>query len=104
VRVDPAGGHDHAFGGDDLSARSDHDVHARLHVGIAGLADRGDPRAADADVGLDDSPVVDDQRVGDHAVHRVRRPRAVDALALAHAVADRLAAAELDLLAVAAGA
>src|SRR5690606_15839794 len=46
----------------------------------------------------------DDQRVGDHAVHRVRRPRAVDALALAHAVAERLAATELDFLAVAAGA
>ncbi len=40
--------------------------HARRHalheVGVAGLADAGDAAVADADVGLDDAPVVDDQR------------------------------------------
>ena len=40
--------------------------------------------------------MIDDERVGDHGVGRVLR----DALALAHAVADHLAAAELHLLAV----
>ena len=39
VRVDAAGGDDHAFAGDDLGARADDDVDARLDVGIAGLAD-----------------------------------------------------------------
>jgi hypothetical protein len=102
VAVDAAGGDDHAFAGNDLGARADDDVHARLHVGVAGLADGRDAAALDADVGLDDAPVVDDQRVGDHAVHRLRAG-AVDALALAHAVADGLAAAELDFFAVAAG-
>ena len=55
-----------------------------------------------ADVGLDDAPVVDDQRVGDARVSIV--PLARGALALRHAVADGLAAAELHLFAVAAGA
>ena len=104
VAVDRAGGDDHALGGDDLGAGPDDDVHARLHVRVAGLADGADARAAQADVGLDDAPVVDDQRIGDHAVHRLGRAGPVDHLALAHAVADGLAAAEFDLFAVAAGA
>ena len=41
-----------------------------MSVGIAGLADADDPAVPDADVGLDDAPVVDDQRVGDHQVER----------------------------------
>ena len=36
--------------------------------GVAGLADAGDPAVLDADVGLDDAPVVEDQRVGDDGV------------------------------------
>ena len=68
--VDAAGGDDHAFAGDDLGAGADDDVDARLDVGIAGLADAGDAAVLDADVGLDDAPVVDDQRVGDHGVDR----------------------------------
>jgi hypothetical protein len=72
------------------------DRHARLDVRIAGLADAGDAAALDGDVGLDDSPVVDDQRVGDHRVGDFGSRL----LALPHAVADDLAAAELDLLAV----
>ena len=90
-----------AFAGDDLGARADDDVDARLHVGVAGLADGGDAAVLDADVGLDDAPVVEDQRVGDHGVDRALGARA---LALRHAVADGLAAAELHFLAVAAGA
>ena len=50
-----------------------------------------------ADIGLDDAPVIDDQRVGDH---RVDRAFGLRRLRLAHAVADDLAAAEFDLLAV----
>ncbi len=51
----------------------------------------------EADVGLVDAGVVDDQRVGDDGIDG-----AVGAgdLGLAHAVADHLAAAELHLLAV----
>jgi hypothetical protein len=70
---------------------------AGLDVGIAGLADRRDAAVGDADVGLDDAPMVEDQRVGDH---RVDGALALAPLALPHAVADHLAAAELDLLAI----
>ena len=68
----------------------------RLRVGIAGLADPDDVPVLDADVGFDDAPMVEDQRVRDDHVDAVRG----FALALSHAVADDLAAAELDLVAV----
>ena len=72
------------------------DGDAGLDVGIARLADAADAAVLDADVGLDDAPVVEDHRVGDDRVGHLGR----DALALAHAVADDLAAAELHLFAV----
>ena len=56
-----------------------------------------DAAVLDADVGLDDAPVIDDQRIGDDECRRLSRG---GALALAHAVADHLAAAELHFLAV----
>ena len=96
VRIDASGRYDHALARDDLGRRADHDVDAGLNVGIAGLADGADATVLDADVGFDDAPVIDDQRVGDHRVGHV----AGAALALPHAVADHLAAAELHLLAV----
>ena len=97
VAVDAARGDDLAFARDRLGARPDDDVDAGLDVGIAGLADRDDAAVLQADIGLHDAPVIEDQRVGDHGVDGALRARA---LALAHAVADHLAAAELHLLAV----
>src|SRR5690606_19521636 len=91
------GGEDLALAGDRLGAGADDDVDAGLDVGIARLADAADLAVADADIGLDDAPVVDDERVGDH---RVDRPFGAAHLRLAHAVADHLAAAELHLLAI----
>src|ERR1035437_8113593 len=96
VRVDAAGGDDHALAGDDLGARADDDVDARLDIRIARLADAADASVFERDVGLDDAPVIDDHRVGDHGVGAVLR----HALALAHAVADDLATAELHFLAI----
>ena len=64
--------------------------------GLPGLADRDDPAVADADVGLDDAPVVEDDRAGDDQVGRALgagRER------LAHRLADHLAAAEHRLVA-----
>ena len=49
------------------------------------------------DVGFDDAPVVEDDGVGDDGVDGAARARD---LALAHAVADDLAAAEFHLFAV----
>ena len=97
VGVDPAGGEDAALAGDHLGARADDDVDAGLDVGVAGLADGGDAAVAQAHIGLDDAPVVEDQRVGDDGVDRTG---GAGRLRLPHAVADHLAAAELHLLAV----
>ena len=91
------GGEDLALAGDGFGRRSDDDVDAGLDVGIAGLADAGDLAVLDADVGLDDAPVVDDQRIGDD---RVDGAFAARELRLAHAVADDLAATEFHLLAI----
>src|SRR5438477_7258411 len=87
---------DQSLAGDDLGARADHDVHAGLDVGIPGLAELRDLSVLDRDVALDDAPPVDHQRIGDHRVGAILRL----ALALSHAVADHLAAAELHFLAV----
>ncbi len=98
VRVEPAGGEDLALAGDHFGRRADDDGHARLDVGIARLADGDDPAVLQPDIGLDDAGHrIDDQRVGDH---RIDRPARARHLALAHAVADHLAAAELHLLAI----
>ncbi len=86
-----------AFAGDDLRAGADDDVDARLDVGIAGLADGRDAAVLDGDIRLHDSPMVEDQRIGDDGVDRAG---GTAPLALAHAVADHLAAAELHLLAI----
>ena len=96
MRVDAPGGQDLAFTRDRLGTGTDHDVDARLHIRVACLADADDPAVLDSDVGLDHAPVVEDQRVGDHHVHDLRRRL----LALPHAVSDHLAAAELDLVTV----
>src|SRR5262249_3249694 len=77
-------------------ARADHDVDTRLHVWIAALANAHDASVLDADVGLDDAPMVDDQGIGDDGVDDVRGV----ALALTHAIADDFAAAEFDFFAV----
>ncbi len=82
---------------DHLGAGTDDDGDVGLDVGIAGLADGRDAVALEADIGLHDAPVVEDQRIGDDGVDGTLP---VGDLALAHAVADHLAAAELHLLAV----
>src|SRR6266851_7586513 len=92
-----AGGNDAAFAGDRLGSRPDDDVDPGLNVGIAGLADAADPAVADADIGFDDAPVVEDHGIGDDGIDRTL---GAGRLPLPHAVADHLAAAELDLLAI----
>ena len=97
MAVDAAGSDDHAFAGDDFGAGADDYRDAGLDVRVAGLADGGDAAVLQADVGLDDAGHgIDDQRVGDDGIDGFRR----NALALAHAVADDLAAAEFHFFAV----
>jgi hypothetical protein len=75
MRVDAAGGEDLALAGDRLGAGADDDVDARLVSGLPAL-----PMATiavlQADIGLDDAPVVDDQRIGDDGVDRALGARA----------------------------
>ncbi len=97
VPVDESGRKDLALACDRLRTRSDDDVDARLDIRIAGLANADDLAVLDANVGLDDAPVIDDERVGDDGVDRAF---AAAELRLPHAVADDLAAAELHLLAI----
>ena len=97
MHVEAAGGDDLAFTGDHFGTGTDDDRDAGLDIGIAGLADGGDPPVPDADIGFDDAPVIDDQRVGDDGIDGAVPARH---LRLAHAVADDLAAAELHFLAV----
>ena len=97
VAVETAGGENLAFARDDVRAGSDDDGDAGLDIGIAGLADRSDHPFLDRDVGLHDTPVVDDQRIGDDGIGRALP---VGDLRLPHAIADHLAAAELHLLAI----
>ena len=103
VAVDAAGGEDLAVAGDDLGGGPDHQVgvDVGVHVRVAGFADAGDPAVADADVGFDDAPVVQDHRAGDD---HVRGAFGAGGHRLAHGFAHDLAAAEDDFVAGAAGA
>ena len=65
--------------------------------GLPALPMPRDAAVRDRDIGLDDAPMIDDQRVGDD---RIGRAFGLRRLRLPHAVADDLAAAELDLLAI----
>ena len=97
VRVEAAGSEDLAFAGDHFGAGTDDELDAGLDVRVTGFADAGDLAVLDADVGLHNPPVIEDQRIGDDGVERALP---VGDLGLAHAVANDLAAAELDLFAV----
>src|SRR5258706_621178 len=96
MAVDSPWRHQHAFAGDDFGRGADDNVHARLDVGIAGLADAGNAAALDADVGLDDAPVIDDQCIRNNGIGAILGVT----LALSHAVAYHLAAAEFHFFTV----
>src|SRR5260370_23300461 len=97
MRVDATGGDNPTFAGDRLGSRSDDYVDVRLHVGIAGFAYGGNTPVLDADIGFDNSPVIENERVGDD---RITRALAAGTLRLTHAVADDFPASELHLLAI----
>ena len=97
VSVEAARGEDFALAGDHFGAGTDDDGDARLNVRIAGLADGENVAVLDADVGLHDAPMVENERIGDDGIDGALP---VGDLRLPHAVADHLAAAEFHLLAV----
>ena len=74
--VDAPRGHDHPLAGDDLRVRPHHE--ARIHIlhqgRITRLANGVNIAVLDADIRLHDTPVIDDQGVGDEQIRRLVRP------------------------------
>ena len=99
VRVDAARGDDHAFAGDNFGPGANGDRDRGLNIGITCLANCRYAAMLQTDVSLDDAPVIDDHGVGYHRIGDFGG----NALALAHAVPDDLAAAELHFLSIDSG-
>src|SRR5580700_5953071 len=106
VAVDAARGDDQVFASDDLGRGPDDELSIdSIHrVGIPGLADFYDAAILDANVRLDDPPVIENDCVRDDQVERavwIVPDRAAGLrTVLAHAVANHLATTESDLIAV----
>src|SRR5580700_10012414 len=97
VYIDAACRDDLSFASDRFRPRSDDNIHIRLNIRISCLADCRDMTVFNADICFYDSPVVEDQRVGNDGINRSFRS---GPLRLAHAVAHNLPAPELHLLAI----
>ena len=99
VRIDGARRQDQPFAGDGLGRDANDHVarDARHHVGVAGLADAGDPAVLDPHVRFPDPGPVDDQGVGDH---RIERCLVSNTCRLPHAVTENLAGTEHALVAI----
>ncbi len=72
--IDPARRQDFPLAGNHLGPRTNDDIDAGLYIRIAGLADAGDPAIGNRHVRLNDPPMIDDQRIGNHRIHRALRP------------------------------
>ncbi len=78
MAVNAAGGENQVLAGDDLGPRADHQarIDAGLDKGVAGLADGDNAAGTNANIALDDAPVVEDDGIRDDEVQgRVRLPR-----------------------------
>ena len=95
MAVKPASRQDTPLARDDLGACADGDGDIGLRVGISRLADGGDAPILQANIRFINPRVIHHQGVGDDRVHH---PFSAGQLRLAHAIADHLAAAKLDLL------
>src|SRR5437870_12864478 len=100
VRVDATRREDPSFPRDDLcrGAYFHAGSHAVHDAGISSLADGSNPSVADCNIGLVDSGVIEDQRVGDHQVGSAPGPCRFGRLA--HAVADDFAATEFHFITI----
>jgi len=100
VGVNAASCDDHAFATDDFSAGANDDVYARLGVWVASFANGSNAIAFEANVGFHNAPVVNDEGIGEHAIHGAL---CVGALRLRHAIANGFATTKFHFFAVAAG-
>src|SRR5689334_16475197 len=97
MHIDAAGSHNLAFARNHFGSGSNNYVDVRLHIGIAGFAYGGNTTVRNADVGLHNSPVIENQRVCDD---RINGTLAAGTLRLAHAITDDFPASELHLLTI----
>src|SRR5262245_21392164 len=95
--VDPPGRDDLAFSNDDLRSWSNNYGHFWLDVRITCFTYSGDPSVLDTEIGLDNSPVVENERISDY---RVDCSFVTRTLRLPHAVANNFPAAELRLFTI----
>src|SRR5580704_2352975 len=95
--VDSTGGNDIPFARNHLGSRPNNNVHAWLHIGIAGFPNRRNPPILNRNIGLYNSPVIENECVGDYGIDRAFLARP---LGLSHSIADNLSASKLHFLAV----
>src|SRR5882724_6673769 len=90
------------FAGNNLGRRTDNQlrIDTRHRIRVAGLPDLHNPPVSDANVCLDDSPIIDDECIGDHQVQHARRTVSYSATTLTHPVAYHLSAAKGDLVTI----
>ncbi len=97
VGVDAASGEDHPFASDRLRPRANDNVHIVLNVRVPGLTNGSNFAILNPHIGLDNAPPIQNQRVGDHGVHR---SGGIGNRRLPHAIPDHLPTPELDLIAI----
>src|SRR5713226_6303726 len=102
MAVHSARSHDQVFSGNHFRCRADDEfrVHSVHGIGIPGFAGFDDAPVLNADIRLDDPPVIENHGVCNDYIQRavVAFPRC--AATLAHAVADHFSAAESDFIAI----
>ena len=98
VAINPASRHDVAFAANHFRAGPDDDVNAVLGVWITGFPDRHNAPIFEANVGFDNAPVIQNQRVGHHAIDCTLT---ACTLALRHAVTDGFATAKFHFFTIA---
>ena len=98
MAVKTTSGKNMALGGNRLGSRANNDINAGLGVGITGFANGANLAVFQTDIRFINTRNVDDQSVGDN---RINGAIGACYLRLAHAITNDLAAAKLDLFAIA---
>src|SRR3954447_11285173 len=88
MRIDASRRDNQVLPSNDFCCGPDHNGDTGLDIWIAGLPNSNNASRLDADIGLNDSRVIDDDRIGNHCIDRIFR----FALRLSHPVANYLAA------------
>lgn len=70
MAIDAPSSENMSFTGDRLRAGANNNVDIVLDVRVASFADFVNFAVFDTDIGLDDAPPVDDQRIGNHRIYR----------------------------------